>query len=43
MRIDGTAYHTIRPDGGGIAALYAFDVTPARRVTGRPEPIPKRG
>jgi hypothetical protein len=40
MRIDGTAYHTIRPDGVGIAA---FDVTPARRVTGRPEPIPKRG
>ena len=42
MRIDGTAYLTIRPDGGGIAALYAFYVTPAHCVTGLPALFPKR-
>lgn len=43
MRIDGMAYLTIRPDGGGIAAIHASGVTPARRLTEWPGLLPKRG
>lgn len=43
MRIDGMASLTIRPNGGGIAANHAFDVTPAQGVTGWPVLFPKRG